>query len=51
MARGEMVRYMAENHICSPQEMREFQALGFSYCKELSSQVKYVFLKYMKMRV
>ncbi len=45
MARGEMVRYMAENHICSPQEMREFQALGFSYCKELSSQVKYVFLK------
>ena len=45
MARGEMVRFLAENHICRPEEMRGFHVLGFSYCEELSSQRKYVFIK------
>ncbi|MDE7224345.1 MAG: peroxide stress protein YaaA [Acetatifactor sp.] len=44
MARGEMVRFLAENNICDPEGIKEFQELGFGYCKELSDQGKYVFL-------
>ena len=45
MARGEMVRFLAENNICRPEGMKEFHALGFSYCSDLSDTEKYVFLK------
>ena len=45
MARGEMVRFLAENDICRPEGMKEFHALGFSYCSDLSDTKKYVFLK------
>ena len=45
MARGEMVRFLAENNICRPEGMKEFHALGFSYCSDLSDTKKYVFLK------
>lgn len=44
MARGEMVRFLAENRIACPEEMKEFHELGFSYCEELSSADRYVFL-------
>ena len=45
MARGEMVRFLAENNICRPEGMKEFHGLGFSYCSDLSDTEKYVFLK------
>lgn len=44
MARGEMVRFLAENNICDPEGLKEFHELGFSYCEELSDPEKYVFL-------
>ena len=45
MARGEMVRFLAENGICDPKDIKEFHELGFSYCEQLSSPEKYVFIK------
>lgn len=44
MARGEMVRFLAENRICDPEDMKAFHELGFSYKKELSSADQYVFV-------
>lgn len=45
MARGEMVRFMAENQIAKPEELREFEGLGYRYSKALSDETSYVFLK------
>lgn len=45
MARGEMVRFLAENLIDDPEGMKEFHELGFAYSKELSDKGKYVFLR------
>ena len=44
MARGEMVRFLAERQISAPEGIKEFQGLGFAYCEELSDERKYVFL-------
>ena len=44
MARGEMVRFLAENHVCSPEGMKEFHELGFSYQEDLSDPDRYVFI-------
>lgn len=38
MARGEMVRFLAENGITDWRDMREFDQLGFSYSRELSDE-------------
>lgn len=43
MARGEMVRFMAENHIENPEEIKCFDRLGYVYREDLSSAEKYVF--------
>ena len=43
MARGEMVRYMAERQIEDPAELKGFDRLGYVYRDELSSDFKYVF--------
>lgn len=43
MARGEMVRYMAENKIEVPQDIKNFNRLGFIYREDLSSEKEYVF--------
>lgn len=43
MARGEMVRFMAEHQVKEPEELREFQGLGYTYREELSSETEYVF--------
>ena len=43
MARGEMVRYMAEHQIEDPAEIRKFDRLGYVFREELSSQTEYVF--------
>ena len=43
MARGEMVRFMAENSIEDPADMKEFDRLGYIYREDLSSETEYVF--------
>lgn len=44
MARGEMVRFMAENNISDLNGIKDFHELGFTYSKELSNDAKYVFV-------
>ncbi len=43
MARGEMVRYLAEHQIEDPEEIKKFNRLGFIFRSDLSSKTKYVF--------
>ena len=43
MARGEMVRFMAENRIEDPMDIRSFDRLGYTYRKDLSSDTEIVF--------
>ncbi len=43
MARGEMVRFMAENQIEDPVEIQRFDRLGYVFRKNLSSEKEYVF--------
>ncbi len=44
MARGEMVRFMAERQIEKPEEMKEFDRLNYQYAPERSKEDTYVFL-------
>lgn len=44
MARGEVVRFMAENNVCDPEDIKNFRALGFRYSEERSDKNKMVFL-------
>ena len=43
MARGEMVRYMAEHQIEDPKEIRNFDRLGYVFREDLSSDKEYIF--------
>lgn len=43
MARGEMVRYMAEENIEDPEDIKHFNRLGYIYRDDLSSKTEYVF--------
>lgn len=43
MARGEMVRYMAEMQIKDPKDIKRFDRLGYAYREDLSSDLEYVF--------
>ena len=43
MARGEMVRFIAENNIENPVEIQKFDRLGYSFRSDLSSDSEYVF--------
>ena len=43
MARGEMVRFMAENRIENPEDIKKFDRLGYSFRSDLSSDAEYVF--------
>jgi hypothetical protein len=45
MARGEMVRWMAENQIQDVRGLRDFRQLNYQFHEELSSDRAYVFLK------
>ena len=45
MARGEMVRWMAENQILDVHGLRDFRQLNYRFHEELSSDREYVFLK------
>lgn len=44
MARGEMVRYMAENQITDPEQIRCFDRLNYRYSDERSDENTYVFV-------
>ena len=43
VARGEMVRFMAENDIENPDDIKKFDRLGYIFRSDLSSDSKYVF--------
>ena len=45
MARGEMVRYAAENGITHPQALQYFQAMNFRYSPKHSNETSYVFVQ------
>lgn len=45
MARGEMVRFLAERKIENPEGMKEFGRLGYAFREELSSLAEYIFIK------
>lgn len=45
MARGEMVRFMAERQAQSPEVMKEFERLGYRFAPEESDEKTYVFVK------
>ncbi|MDT9719666.1 peroxide stress protein YaaA [Paenibacillus sp. ClWae2A] len=44
MARGEMVRYMAERKITDVEDIRSFDRLGFVFSEEKSDECTYVFI-------
>ena len=48
MARGEMVRFIAENNIENPVEIQKFDRLGYSFRYDLSSDSEYVFERKIK---
>ena len=43
MARGEMVRFMAEKQIENPEDIKAFNRLGYVFRQELSSETEFVF--------
>ena len=43
MARGEMVRYMAEKEIENPTDIQKFDRLGYTFRADLSSESGYIF--------
>ena len=44
MARGEMVRYMAEKQIAKPEDIKDFDRLNYSFSPEKSDDNNYVFI-------
>lgn len=45
MARGEMVRFMAEKKIEGIEELKQFDRLDYLFREDLSSETEYIFLK------
>lgn len=45
MARGDMVRFLAERDITDPEGIKAYDGLNFRFCPERSSEKEYVFLK------
>lgn len=45
MARGEMVRWLAQNRVERPEDVRRFEALGYRYAPEYSTETQLVFVK------
>ena len=44
MARGEMVRYMAENNVQKPEDIKAFDRLNYSYSEKYSDKDNFVFI-------
>lgn len=45
MARGEMVRFLAENQLAEPEDAKGFDRLGYQFSPELSGGDSYAFVK------
>lgn len=45
MARGEMVRYLAENQVSNLEEVKEFARLDYSFKEDLSDPSNFIFIK------
>ena len=45
MARGEMVRYLAEHSVETPEEIQAFDRLNYRFRKDLSEENRYVFVR------
>ena len=45
MARGQMVRWLAERSVTEPEAVKEFRDLGYRYAHDLSEEDRWVFLK------
>ena len=45
MARGEMVRFMAEKQVTKFEELKLFDRLEYCFDEERSSETEYVFIK------
>lgn len=45
MARGEMVRFMAENNVEEAEKLKAFDRLNYRFREELSSETEYIFIK------
>ncbi|MDY2959783.1 MAG: peroxide stress protein YaaA [Hornefia sp.] len=45
MARGEMVKFMAEKDVQSPEKIKKFNRLGYTFSEKFSTDTEYVFLK------
>ena len=43
MARGEMVRYMAEMKLEVPENIKKFDRLGYVYRDDISTEREYIF--------
>ena len=44
MARGEMVRFLAENQVEAPEEIKKFSRLNYQFSAEHSNENTFVFL-------
>lgn len=44
MARGEMVRFMAEKQILNPEELKDFNRLNYTFSEDLSNESKFVYI-------
>ncbi len=44
-ARGNMARWIAENHVQTPEELKKFNGLGYQYNPEMSSENQLVFTR------
>lgn len=45
MARGEMVRFMAENNVSDPEKIKDFNRLDYHFAHALSDENTFVFIK------
>ena len=45
MARGEMVRFMAENNIEDPEDIKNFKKLNYRYSAEHTTENNIVFIQ------
>ncbi len=45
MARGEMVRFMAENNIRKPEDIKQFSRLNYSFSPEHSNESNFVYVR------
>lgn len=43
MARGDMVRFMAENNIDKPEDIKKYDRMGYVFRESMSSKIEYVF--------